>query len=77
MHDRVLKAVTKIRVKAKDHQYVSGFSFWSKNLKGDDIPIFETEAGEDNREGHETTFELEEGERVVGCYGIMDIANAI
>ena len=76
MTDKLMKAVTKVRVKAKDHSHVCGFSFWSKNLKGDDIPIFETEPGE-TQDSHETTFELEEGERVVGCYGIRDKAEQI
>ena len=69
----LLKQVTKIKVMSKDHHYVESFSFWSTRLNGEECEIFRTDLGE-QQDGIETTFELEEGEKVVGIYGIMNNA---
>ena len=46
MQDMLVKYVTKIKVYSKEHSHVEGFSFWSTNLKGDEIEVFRTELGE-------------------------------
>ena len=76
MSDMLLKQVTKIKVMSKDHHYVEGFSFWSDRLNGEECEIFRTDLGA-QQDGIETTFELEEGEKVVGIYGIMSSAHVL
>ena len=71
MQDMLVKHVTKIKFRSKEHSHVEGFSFWSKNIKGEEIEVFRTDYGEQDI-GIETTYELEDGEKIIGCYGIIN-----
>ena len=71
MEDMIVKHITKIKVRSKEHSHIEGFAFWSKNIKGEEVEVFRTDYGE-NETGIETVYELEDGEKIVGVYGITN-----
>ena len=71
MEDIVCTDISKIIVRSKEHSHVDGFSFWTKNIKKEEVEVFRTDYGE-NEVGIETVYELEDGEKIVGVYGITN-----